>query len=1204
MRARIIFSLLLFLGSIASAQASHLVGGFLTYQWLSDNGSATQYRVTIYAYRDCTKDGTNNEVPFDAEIGLCIYDGSKKLFQSKTVKLLSKSKVKPVGNTNCPEVTQTCLEQGIYQTNISLPRSNSGYFLKWERCCRNTQTNLKDNGGTAYQGQTYYGIVPPGTIQNSSPYFLDVPVPFICVGDTITIRNRALDPDGDSLSYKLVTPWQGASLSSPDLKTCADPMNSVPDVDYNPGFSATKPFGNAGYASVDAYNGLTTYMAPATGRYAVAVEVTEWRNGIAISTVRLDLQILVINCQPNAKPKLKYENGSRYWEIEEGEPFCTKVTAYDDVDTGQAVTLQAYAEIISGTNGYKGTKATMSPAQNSAKREVTSTFCWTPDCGINTTDTFRVTFEAFDNGCPSKFINENVLIKVKPFKAEETIQGPATTCQNAFARYTIKPIKGHSYVWSLSGNTNVANTGDSILDVVWGNGTTGKLILTITSQYGCEAQVKLDVQLKPAPPQMSLKFDSDTLCVNAIDTIRFTLPPNTDGSFWTSSDLVIGTLQIDYLTLTAKSKGVHFLRYYTKDGPTGCTSKADTLWFVTSDAAAPIISGPTSVCPNNKNIDYSLSPKSWKGSYTWAVSGATGSQVRGDTLLRVDWGGVGNAWVKVWVLDRFGCLDSAKLDVVKNHALKGQVPTGDSSLCAGAINIQHSIKAVSGESYAWTISGGSFNGPVNTLQVSSNWPSAVNGWVGVQAQAWDPVSNLPCLSPVTKLPVIVHPVPAKPLISGLDEHCQIPLGTADFSTSGFLGSTWEWKVSNGLSFTGQGGNKIAVSLSQSGSYLIEAQETSQFGCVGPWGDQSIVIHPKPTANEILGDSFVCYPNLGPVPYRINGLPGSQFNWQLTGGAWVQNPGTNSSGTVQWQLGQVGRLEVQEISQFGCPGDPVVRDVYIDNPSIECQLVSVNPPPGNDASIWVSVALLNAPYNQKGLFIQRRPAGSGSFQTIAELPANTTDYQDVSANPDAFAYDYRAATINACGDTLFSQVQTSVLLTGDKVGALSASISFTPYLGWTTGVDRYELYRSLDGSPNYVLYDQFAIPTQAQYDNGQDGYSHKYRIKAYELGGSRISWSNDLELNFEPLLFIPNAFTPDANGRNDQFVPVSGGLKTYKMRIYSRWGEKLWEGEDPLVGWDGYYREQAMPEGVYVWVVDYSDFRGRTYQTKGTLHLLR
>jgi gliding motility-associated-like protein len=411
-------------------------------------------------------------------------------------------------------------------------------------------------------------------------------------------------------------------------------------------------------------------------------------------------------------------------------------------------------------------------------------------------------------------------------------------------------------------------------------------------------------------------------------------------------------------------------------------------------------------------------------------------------------------------------------------------------------------------------------------------------------------------------------------------------------------------VSNGLAFTGQGGNKITLSLSQSGSYLIQAQETSLFGCIGPWGDQNIVIHPKPTANEILGDSFVCYPNLGPVPYRINGLPGSQFNWQLTGGTWVQNPGTTASGTVQWQLGQTGRLEVQEISQFGCPGDPVVRNVFVDNPSVECQVVSVNAPPGNDASIWVSMALLNAPYNQTGLFVQRRLAGIGSFQTIAQVAANTTDYQDISASPDAFAYDYRVATINACGDTLYSQIQTSVLLTGDKVGALSASLSFTPYLGWTAGVERYELYRSLDGSPNYVLYDQFAAPTQANYDNGQDGYSHKYRIKAYELGGSHISWSNDLELNFEPLLFIPNAFTPDANGRNDQFVPVSGGLKTYRMRIYSRWGEKLWEGEDPLQGWDGSYKGQAQPEGVYVWVVDYSDFRGRTYQTKGTLHLLR
>jgi hypothetical protein len=44
------------------SNASHLVGGFLTYEWLVTNGTNTQYRVTLFVYRDCAKDGTNNVI--------------------------------------------------------------------------------------------------------------------------------------------------------------------------------------------------------------------------------------------------------------------------------------------------------------------------------------------------------------------------------------------------------------------------------------------------------------------------------------------------------------------------------------------------------------------------------------------------------------------------------------------------------------------------------------------------------------------------------------------------------------------------------------------------------------------------------------------------------------------------------------------------------------------------------------------------------------------------------------------------------------------------------------------------------------------------------------------------------------------------------------------------------------------------------------
>ncbi len=105
----------------------------------------------------------------------------------------------------------------------------------------------------------------------------------------------------------------------PTLNSCPNPMSNFPVVDFRNGYSAAKPFGNTGIASIDAFNGLTTYLSRIAGRFAIAIEVTEWRNGVAISSVRLDLQILVINCSPNNKPDLSYEGGSKFWEIQPGE---------------------------------------------------------------------------------------------------------------------------------------------------------------------------------------------------------------------------------------------------------------------------------------------------------------------------------------------------------------------------------------------------------------------------------------------------------------------------------------------------------------------------------------------------------------------------------------------------------------------------------------------------------------------------------------------------------------------------------------------------------------------------------------------------------------------------------------------------------------------------------------------------------------------
>jgi gliding motility-associated-like protein len=167
-----------------------------------------------------------------------------------------------------------------------------------------------------------------------------------------------------------------------------------------------------------------------------------------------------------------------------------------------------------------------------------------------------------------------------------------------------------------------------------------------------------------------------------------------------------------------------------------------------------------------------------------------------------------------------------------------------------------------------------------------------------------------------------------------------------------------------------------------------------------------------------------------------------------------------------------------------------------------------------------------------------------------------------------------------------------------------AFTFSPYLGWNNGVERYELYRQLEDKTGYVLYNTYPNPTKDSFENGKDHYGQRYRIKAYELNGDRISWSNDIIMYYDPIIFVPNAFTPDANGRNEIFRPECSGGKDFKMTIFTRWGEKIFETSQLDAGWDGIYKGKIAQDGVYVYFIEFKDYKDKIYQFNGTLHLLR
>lgn len=85
------------------------------------------------------------------------------------------------------------------------------------------------------------------------------------------------------------------------------------------------------------------------------------------------------------------------------------------------------------------------------------------------------------------------------------------------------------------------------------------------------------------------------------------------------------------------------------------------------------------------------------------------------------------------------------------------------------------------------------------------------------------------------------------------------------------------------------------------------------------------------------------------------------------------------------------------------------------------------------------------------------------------------------------------------------------------------------------------------------------------------------------------------------IFVPNAFTPNRDGINDNFFPSGENINNVNLLIFNRWGEKLF---DSHTGWDGTYRNEVCPEGVYVYVITWVDSQNLSHREIGKVVLLR
>lgn len=541
--------------------STHLMGGSLTYLYMGMSGTDYQYQVTLKIYRYCDATG-GGTAPLDVSMMLGIYDqdplnpnDDKWWNRTEILSMVSSGFITPPSpGVNCPFNTTVCVEEGIYEAEIFLPPSSGGYHLLVERCCRNGNiVNLSSPGSF---GQTYYCFIPPAPMVNSSPQFSDVPVPYICAGDQVTIVNNAWDPDGDSLVYSFEIPYSGysgAGNAVPDPQIDNNPYGwPIPGAIYNPGYSVSAPFGTGGLSQIDSYTGLTTYMIPNQGFFVVVVEIKEYRNGVLIAAVRRDLQLIAIPCPVNVVPVLSNAGGAGQvnFTITEGQTLCFPV-AFSDPD-GDSLYLTSTGNIFNGA--LTNPPATL-PAAN-GDGFVTSQFCWSTDCGMASVAPYQFVASVIDNGCPPKTINQiySIVVNPSPLPPAPAISimqnPPGPICLGTSVTFTALPTFGGTspvFQWQLNG-VNVGGNSNTWISSTLSNGDVITVSMTsnsvcVSSNTATSTPVIMVVNPFTAPSVTISSVPAGPICAGT--AVTFTANPVNPGPApvyqWTVNGVNVGS---------------------------------------------------------------------------------------------------------------------------------------------------------------------------------------------------------------------------------------------------------------------------------------------------------------------------------------------------------------------------------------------------------------------------------------------------------------------------------------------------------------------------------------------------------------------------------------------------------------------------------------------------------------------------------------
>lgn len=792
----------------------------------------------------------------------------------------------------------------------------------------------------------------------------------------------------------------------------------------------------------------------------------------------------------------------------------------------------------------------------------------------------NITLSVTQNGCISTVGAQN--LTVFPIPTSTFTASPAGVCANEVSAlsYTGTATPAATYNWNFNNGTALpGGTTVGPQSVSWPTSGT-KTVSLIVTENGCvSASTSQQITVFPTP---TANFTTTAaVCPSANATIDYTgTGTNAVTLAWNFSGGIgaVGPNPSDAFNVNWTTSGNKTVTLVATEN--GCSSLPFTQTVLVYNTPTSSFTAISPVCENAPSSVTYLGSAAANATYNWSLSSATVPTPIGQGPHNAIWNAAGSYFLNLTVIEN-GCSSlPTQIQVVVNP-----IPTGNfSSTSPVCLNTETTLNytgsAPNTAIFNWNFDGGNSNIAFGPGPIVVDWPTT-----GIKNVSLTVVS-LSCSSPVFTVPINVLSIPQ--VNAGTDkEVCSGAIASLGSAPS--PGNTYTWAPLNGLTSPNQAVSNIQLENSteatQTYLYVLTANDgsCSSFDSVY----YSVTAPPLITFSVPPGQCF----EGNTFDFTAQGAftATADFNWSL--GPNTASVPTNTVSVNNVVFNTIGSQTITlQVDDSGCLSNIFSADVVIYEEPIASFSAEVI-----EGCAPVIVNFINNSAGPDNLQYSWN-FGLGEVSN-SELPKYIYDI------PGVYDVSLNVSTLNGCTNSFdrknFIKVYP-VPEAGFSLNKLKTTITEPELLisSFTEQNDSLQITFTIE--PGNIIFNDDTV----SYILPDTGLYVITEVIRNDYGCIDSTYKT-IEVNTGYRIYVPNSFSPNNDGTNDFFTVYGEDIRRFKVTIFNRWGEQLYQSYDKENGWDGTVRlsDRKVPQGVYLYVIEATDDLGFTHKLEGLVNVI-